>query len=347
MYLTGLLLFALICTFLLTFCWSQLAIKKNWFDIPNQRSSHLVPTPNSGGVGFISVYTILVAALFATGYLAFHEFFLCFLGLLLACVGLVDDMRALGILSRLCIQFLLVLLAVYFLPGLPELPMPGFRFSAGLLMACIVVIAWVWLINLYNFMDGIDALAACEAIFIALALAWIAAAAELESLALLALLLAVVVSGFLYFNLPAAKVFMGDCGSNFLGFILGGLGLLAVWQEAMTLWTFLILIGVFAVDSTQTLLKRMAAGLVWYHGHRSHAYQMASRRYNSHQKIVIAVGLINVFWLLPLAWFSVAQVDSGLWLTMVAWLPLICLAHKYQSLDTGINWSPASGAKPG
>ena len=118
---------------------------------------------------------------------------------------------------------------------------------------------------------------------------------------------------------------MGDLGSNYLGLTLGVLGILGTTAGGVNVWTILVLLSVFIVDSTTTLIGRMRAGAVWYHGHNSHAYQYAARRFKSHGKVVVFVCGINVVWLFPLAWMTVRYQESGLVLTGLAWIPLAIL----------------------
>jgi Fuc2NAc and GlcNAc transferase len=124
---------------------------------------------------------------------------------------------------------------------------------------------------------------------------------------------------------------MGDAGSGFLGIILGVLSLLAAWTDPGLLWVWLILLGVFIVDATFTLMRRLLRGDKVYEAHRSHAYQFASRQFGKHLPVTVAVGLINVFWLLPIALcVSYLKVDGALGL-VVAYLPLVWLAVKYRA----------------
>jgi Fuc2NAc and GlcNAc transferase len=111
------------------------------------------------------------------------------------------------------------------------------------------------------------------------------------------LCLAGAVAGFLVWNRCPARIFMGDTGSGFLGFTLGAPAILTLGDGGITLWSWAILLGVFIVDATLTLLRRMLNGERWYQAHRTHAYQHAARRWGSHRRVTVAVLSINVLWL--------------------------------------------------
>ncbi len=144
----------------------------------------------------------------------------------------------------------------------------------------------------------------------------------------LPLLLGLAATGFLVWNFPPARIFMGDAGSGFLGLILGGLALQASSVAPPLIWSWLILLGVFIVDATFTLIHRLMRGERVYEAHRSHAYQRASRRYGSHLRVSLAVTAINVFWLLPLALLVALGHVSGLLALIVAYAPLVLVvAH--------------------
>jgi Fuc2NAc and GlcNAc transferase len=171
----------------------------------------------------------------------------------------------------------------------------------------IVVVGLVWLLNLYNFMDGIDGLAASEAVCVALGLAGAAILAGYRGEALwFALLLAGSSLGFLYWNWSPARIFMGDVGSGFLGFALGALSLDTMRGAGLPVHVPLILFAVFVTDATVTLVRRVLQGARWHEAHRSHAYQRLARRYGSHRPVVVGVLLVNLGWLLPLS-FSVVR----------------------------------------
>ena len=148
------------------------------------------------------------------------------------------------------------------------------------------------------------------------------------------LLLAAAVVGFLFWNFPPARIFMGDAGSGFLGLVLGALAIQAAWTVPQLLWSWLILLGVFIVDATWTLVMRLIRGDKIYQAHRSHAYQQASRYFKGHRVITLSIVVINVGWLLPVAMWVGA---GGSWMIglTVAYAPLCWLAWKFGAGKAG------------
>ncbi|MEY4642974.1 MAG: hypothetical protein RLZZ227_2968 [Pseudomonadota bacterium] len=342
-----LLLLAFMAAFLLTGFWLSLAQRRNWFDRPNHRSSHILPTPKSGGAGFVAAYTAFTLAVYATQPLAPSQLLVITAGLLLAVMGFVDDLRpnGLGIWQRIAVQAVASAVALALFEQVPPLTFPWGSIEPAAVRALLLLPALVWLINLYNFMDGIDGLAATEAIYCCLALALFTSGHDNAGVVTaLSLGLALTVSGFLYFNLSPARLFMGDLGSNYLGYIIAALGGLAIQTGSVNVWTLLVLLGVFIVDTTATLVARMRAGAVWYHAHRSHAYQQAARRWNSHGKVVLAVALINVCWLLPLAWLTTVQEGWGILIALVALIPLHILGRLVRHAPQSHTDAPQASA---
>ncbi|MDD5126464.1 MAG: glycosyl transferase, partial [Methylovulum sp.] len=144
-------------------------------------------------------------------------------------------------------------------------------------------------------------------------------------------LLAMAVAGFLCWNFPPAKIFLGDGGSGFLGIVLGIFSLQAAWCSPQFFWSWLILLGVFIVDATWTLLHRLYQGEKVYQAHRSHAYQKAARRYGAHKPVSLAVAMINVFWLLPMAlWVGMGGIN-GLFGMLLSYVPLFILAVIFKA----------------
>jgi Fuc2NAc and GlcNAc transferase len=164
----------------------------------------------------------------------------------------------------------------------------------------------VWLINLYNFIDGIDGLAISGAVFICCAVASVLAVTRGDRwLVLVVVLLAAACIGFLFFNLPPASIFMGDAGSIFLGYCFSATLLVTVWSGQISAWTWLTILGYFIADTTTTSLARIVlVRKKWYGVHRSHAYQNLARIYKSHAKVTYGVVVYNVLWVFPLALLS-------------------------------------------
>ncbi len=144
-------------------------------------------------------------------------------------------------------------------------------------------------------------------------------------------MLAAAVAGFLYWNFPPARIFMGDAGSGFLGIVLGTMSIQAGWVDPALFWSWVILLGVFVVDATFTLVRRLLRGDKVYEAHRSHAYQYASRQFGRHLPVTLAVGGINIAWLLPIALLVGTGRVDGLIGVVLAYAPLVLLAIKFRA----------------
>ena len=182
-------------------------------------------------------------------------------------------------------------------------------------------------------MDGIDGIAGIETLTVCWGAAFLGMAQTKGTpiLSEVLLLLGMSSLGFLLWNWPPAKIFMGDVASGFLGYVLAVLVLICAHEQHVSFWSWLILLGCFIVDSTYTLFRRMFRGEKWYSAHRSHCYQRASRQFESHAKISVAVGAINIVWLLPLAFAAQVYGHLGFVILCVAWLPLLLLAVYFKA----------------
>jgi Fuc2NAc and GlcNAc transferase len=141
------------------------------------------------------------------------------------------------------------------------------------------------------------------------------------------------VAGFLLWNWPPAKIFMGDAGSGFIGMVMGALSLWAALDSPRLFWCWFILIGVFFVDATTTLVRRHRRGDKFHEAHRSHAYQYASRVHGSHLPVTVGCAAINLLWLLPIALLVAVDRLDGVLGTMIAHTPLLMLAWHYRAGD--------------
>ncbi|WP_335945643.1 glycosyltransferase family 4 protein [Pseudomonas sp. G166] len=316
----------------LTWLLRRYALARSIIDIPNARSSHTIPTPRGGGVAIVLSFLLALPALAVDGLLAWPIMWAMLgAGAGIAVLGFLDDHGHIAARWRLLGHFAASVWALYWLGGLPAITLFGFRLDLAWLGNILAVLYLVWMLNLYNFMDGIDGIASVEAICACLGACLLYWLGGFESLIVAPLLLAMAVAGFLYWNFPPARIFMGDAGSGFLGIILGLLSLQAAWISPELLWVWLILLGAFIVDATVTLIRRLLRGDKVYEAHRSHAYQFASRQCGRHLPVTLTVAAINLFWLLPLAACVVLwSLDGALALT-IAYVPLVLLAIKFHA----------------
>jgi Fuc2NAc and GlcNAc transferase len=319
-------------SFALTAVLRRYALSRSLLDVPNDRSSHSVPTPRGGGVAIVLSFLGALAGLFAGDLISPAVFFaLAGAGSMTAVVGFLDDHGHIAARWRLLAHFVAAAWAVWWLGGLPTISLFGASINIGWVGHLLAVIYLVWMLNLYNFMDGIDGIAGVEAVTVCFGgclLFWLSG---IPDQAWPSVLLAACVIGFLVWNFPPAKIFMGDAGSGFLGVVLGVISLQAAWISPGIFWGWLILLGVFIVDATFTLLRRLVRGDKVYEAHRSHAYQFASRRFGKHLPVTVAVGLINVFWLLPIAVGVVLYGLDGATALILSYVPLVLLAIKYRA----------------
>tara|TARA_Y100000588_G_scaffold392389_2_gene504090 strand:+ start:258 stop:1289 length:1032 start_codon:yes stop_codon:yes gene_type:complete len=323
------LLTVFVVSFLLTWGIRYLAYHINMLDIPNDRSSHVVNTPRGGGIAFVIVFQVGLWVLFARELIMPSVLTGLFLsGILIASIGFFDDLRHIPAKYRMICHLSAGLIALMAIHGVPALHIGVWDIAAGVFLNMFFIIFLVWMTNLYNFMDGINGLASVEAISTCFLMAFIFYANAEFQLMMLPLLLGASVLGFLCWNFPHAKIFMGDVGSGFLGFTLGFFAILAINADACFLVSWLILLGVFIVDATFTLLSRLVQGDKIYQAHKSHAYQQAAVRFSSHQTVTLSVLAVNLVWLFPIAYLVAGHKLDELIGILVAYAPLIGLAVK-------------------
>lgn len=331
--ITSILLIFLI-SLVLTGALRYYALTQGIIDNPNERSSHTIPTPRGGGLSFVITFLTAFAAAFffnisnlAPQPEPFWAILSC--GLLVAGIGFWDDHIHIPTRWRFLIHTIAALIGLHLL-GLPEIPLPGSSVDLGTIGYPLGIIALVWLLNLFNFMDGIDAIAGTEVLFVGIGVILImqfALPGDYSTPIFWLSILMAGVAGFLVWNWPPAKIFMGDAGSGFLGLMLG---LFALWSANLgfSIWSWIILLALFITDATITLIRRMLNGERWFEAHRSHLYQQFSRKWGSHQSVTLALLLTNIIWLFPWAWIAAIKPSSGPLITLVAYLPLGILATK-------------------
>jgi Fuc2NAc and GlcNAc transferase len=318
------LLAAMLFAWLITGFVRRYAVRKGILDIPNTRSSHTVPTARGGGIGIVVVYLVSLLILAYLGFLPFGMAVAFELGgAAIAAVGYLDDRHALPAGVRFSVHVAAAVLVAVSVGGVAESALRVFGLHGLLAGGIAGVLILTWTTNLFNFMDGIDGIAGGEAVFIAVAgawLNWLQGGAPGLSIAMLALAAAAL--GFLVWNWPPARIFMGDVGSGFLGFSLGALGLASSRQGRMSIEVWAILGGVFLVDATLTLVRRAARGDRWFEAHRMHAYQHLASRFEAHLPVTALVILVDLFWLLPWAYLAANTPERAPWYMAAALIPL-------------------------
>lgn len=304
----------------------QYALWKNVLDIPNHRSSHTVPTPRGGGIAMVVVYLLSLSyQLYQHGF-SDEQLAILIGGCVIAITGFLDDHHSLSARWRLVVQFVVSVFMVLSAGELPTIFIFGRDVHPDIIAYPLLILTLVWMTNLYNFMDGIDGLAGIEVVSICLIISmiyWLTGFEPNDGAAVL--LLAAAASGFLVWNFPPAKIFMGDVGSGFIGLLLGGLMLRDAAKEPKYLFVWLILLAVFIIDATMTLLYRIYMKERFYEAHKTHAFQYASRIMGSHKKVTLLVLGINVLWLSPIAFLVAKDWIEELPGIFIAYVPLVIL----------------------
>lgn len=312
--------FAAVVSFLVTFFIMRRAGRLGLMQEPNARSSHVKATPGGGGVGIVVGGTF--AGLLVALLVPFLGVPVLMAGVLMAFIGYYDDRRPLAVRWRLGAQVLLMGAIVAVLP-LEQLGLPV---PESVLLVVLTIGGALW-INLFNFMDGIDGLAASEAIFLLLGaalIAWLIEPAIIDDPRLWWMVgLAGACLGFLALNWPPARIFMGDVGSTYLGLMTAFFALTTMTSFWLSLWQWLILGALFLADSLTTLIRRIVLRERFWEAHRRHAYQALQRRFGSHLKATLLYLAIDIVVLLPLAWLAGKYPAWGLALAALTYVVLV------------------------
>jgi len=326
MLLAILLVLSFTLTFLLTQRVRKISLKYKLLDYPVERSSHSTITPRGGGLAIVIVFTGALACAARFGLIAVDVFTTIIVGaMLVALVGWLDDIGKANAWFKLCVHFCAAIWIIDRIGGFNELSFGFATFHFGLLGSAAAVLAAVWIINLYNFMDGIDGIATTEAVFVSATAGFIFWLKGMPSLANVLWILAAAALGFLKWNWPPAKIFMGDVGSGFFGFVFAATMFIGARQSSPSfIWIWLILLGSFVADATITLLRRIRQGSRWNQAHKRHAYQHLARA-KGHKNTTIAITALNICWLAPLALLASILESSAFMIACIATIPL-CLA---------------------
>ncbi len=271
------------------------SLRKNLLDVPNERSSHTVPTPRGGGiiiavvslVGYAAI-TVLFDLQFSWGYFAG--------AVLVSIVSWLDDLYSLGFWSRLIVHVVAAVILISNLGPWKDLfiPLVSVEVSPGSALGWVITVAWVvWAINAYNFMDGIDGIAGTQSLVAGIAWSLLALAFHIKSVFFFGGIIAGVSAGFLVHNWQPARIFMGDVGSAFLGFTLAALPLMALSEKPeMTILPVvgLLFLWFFAFDSVTSRIKRALKHPKFWEPHREHLYQLMVTGGMPHSRVAMLYG---------------------------------------------------------
>ena len=291
------------------------ALRRNLMDAPGERRSHTVPTPRGAGIAIVLAMLVALAALIARLPQELVLLAGTTIGLVLvAAIGWLDDHRPLSPWSRLAVHALAAgwLAAGFWLSG-----------SAGA-TALMVFVAALVLVNAWNFMDGIDAIAAGQAVVVVAALVLLA---PHPLPVFLGLAFVAATLGFLPFNLPRARAFLGDVGSGSLGYLVALFAGLATREAPVAAWSLVALpLAPFLVDTGLTLVTRMLRGERWWEPHVTHAYQCAARRFG-HGQVAIAYAVWAALGGTLAVWMAAGGANrEGSSMLLLAWFTLATLA---------------------
>ncbi len=322
----------------------RFALSRKMLDEVNERSSHKVPTPRGGGISIIvcSLCGTLAASIWF-GFPASWAVGFIGGGALVGVVGWIDDNGHVPAIVRLLVHLSAAAWVTLWV-GLPSLGWLGLPNNISPALALVgAVFAIAWLINLFNFMDGIDGLAASEAASVTLGAALIISNTIGDFGVVLPLVLTSAAAlGFLWWNWPPARIFMGDASSGFLGLTIGAI-ILAGWQvDPAVGMAIAILPAIFVTDATLTLLRRIARRDRIHEAHRTHAYQHLAIKIGRHLPVTMYVVAINWLFLFPIAWMTAKGWIYPLAGLAVAYLPLFVGAFAFGAGRTGPLGSDSS-----
>ncbi|HIA02770.1 MAG TPA: glycosyltransferase family 4 protein [Alphaproteobacteria bacterium] len=291
-------------------------------DIPNHRSLHTQATRSGGGVGIVLGCVAGGAVLTGIGAPSYTVGFLVAAALALAVAGYIDDRQALAAPTRLIIHIAVAVAVILAGPKLNSFALGDFNFDFPWWLAGIFTGLFVcWMINLYNFMDGMDGLAATMAVVGFGTLGWLGFTHGDEVFAGVAWIISASSLGFLMFNFPPARIFMGDTGSTALGYAAAVMLLWADQAAIAPFWIGILIFSPFIVDSTTTLVWRGLAGERLWEAHKTHYYQRLIGLGWSHRYTLLAETAL----MLACAVTAVTVLNQSppiQWLTVALWLAI-------------------------
>lgn len=297
--------------------------RRQILDQPNERSSHTLPTPRGGGLATTPVMAVLLAAL---GW-RFDGWEGAVLGggaLVLMALSWWDDRHSLPVLPRFTAHALVIALFLALLPS------SALVFQGALPLVTdrtLALVGWLWFVNLYNFMDGIDGITGIETAGLGVGLALLAVVVGSTALLPYGGVVAATGIAFLWFNWHPARMFLGDSGSVPFGYVLGGLLVMLAVQGQLA--AALILPAYYLADATITIGRRALAGEKIWQPHRKHFYQRAVQGGKRHDQVATAIAIANALLVGCALWAALGQVWSGSAAAVLVVAGLLALLQKW------------------
>jgi Fuc2NAc and GlcNAc transferase len=300
----------------LTYFIKEYAVKKSLVAAVNERSSHSVPTPYGGGIAVFITWFVGLIYLFMNNQIDPILFYALINGVVIAVVGLVDDIVELKAIPRMIVFTLVSATGLYIIGGLETITLGLFDISNSVITSIFAMLLILWYINLTNFIDGIDSYLSVKFIFLSVAGLVLFSGAHFA-------VLGVSVLGFLYWNWHKAKIFMGDVGSTLLGYTIAIITIYYANIESSNLWIWITLYGLFWFDATVTLVRRLLNGEKLSVAHRKHAYQRLTQAGWSHSRVTLySLGLNLVI-------FALIYFISNIAVSFAISLVLLYVAYRF------------------
>lgn len=316
---------------ILTWLTRLYAIKKAILDIPNERSSHQIPTPRGGGLAIAITFSTMLVWL---GWMHFLEpkvvIGLVGGGASLAVIGYCDDVYTVRASWRVLVHFFSAIWAVYFLGHFQH---SNLSLISEICYYLVAILGITWCINFYNFMDGIDGIASSQGIFMALTAGVALTSLGIYNLSLVMWLFAAIIIGFAIWNWPPAKIFLGDVGSGYLGFMFSAFGFYTTEEKLIPLSFWMLIFTIFLCDATFTLIYRLHKGNRWDIPHKEHAYQHLVSYGATHKQVTMSILGLNCFVIFPAALAILHWPSRSLMILIVTFTSFLLMWKWIKSLE--------------
>jgi Fuc2NAc and GlcNAc transferase len=312
----------------------KLALKCGAVAIPNSRNLHSRIIPRGAGIMIVIcvLSSLLILSFIRT--INFHTYLPILIGgFVISIVGFADDCLELSARLRMFVQLIIAIWLYFWFADGANLNIGFVLINIGWLKFPITIFLLLWFYNLFNFIDGSDGMASSAVIYISTVFSIIWFIEHQQMLLLLLTLLGSATLGFIVFNWPPAKIFLGDVGTSFCSYIISVVIMISIWQEHFNILVWLIALGYYLSDTTfTTFIRIIKFPKTWYYPHRSHAYQNLAR-IRGHLKILLLVWGFNLLWFLPLAILAYVFPKYSMLYFVIAYVGILPFLVKHGPLS--------------